>query len=190
MAKNLCLAIGVFVPETQRQVTQHDCLPTERDGGVTIKVKNFAVRKIIFFTGLPSTKIYVHDKLSEKQRKDPFSYVLQESHLSQFQKSARSTPLWSLWFVNKDSHSLWLAASVLYTILASPTFLNLLRSLGIDSQPGGIYFWAPQTFINLGSGLKLIIKRRQMALCSCAPPKSMEYTYTFVTMVTPLPPFW
>ncbi len=27
-----------------------------------------------------------------------------------------------------------------------------------------------------------------MALRSCAPPKSMEYTYTFVTMVTPFPP--
>ncbi len=32
-----------------------------------------------------------------------------------------------------------------------PVFVNLLRSAGIDSQPGGTEFWAPYTFTNTGS---------------------------------------
>ncbi len=35
---------------------------------------------------------------------------------------------------------------------AEPVFGNLLRSPGIDSQPGGIDSWAPTTLTNIGSG--------------------------------------
>jgi hypothetical protein len=34
---------------------------------------------------------------------------------------------------------------------SEPVFVNLLRSLRIDSQPGGIYSRAPKMFTNSGS---------------------------------------
>jgi hypothetical protein len=35
-------------------------------------------------------------------------------------------------------------------LLTEPELVNLLRSPGIDSQPGGIDSWAPKTFTNNG----------------------------------------
>jgi hypothetical protein len=39
----------------------------------------------------------------------------------------------------------------LLQLLPEPEFVNLLRSPGIDSQPGGIDSWAPETYTNTGS---------------------------------------
>ncbi len=40
-----------YQPETQRQATQHDCMPRLLGDG-TNEMKRYAVRKIIFCTGL------------------------------------------------------------------------------------------------------------------------------------------
>ncbi len=74
-----------LLPETQRKATQRDCLPRSN------KMKKCAVRKIIFCTGLTRAA-----KAGQKNpfypRKDPFSYVLQESPFISVSTDSRGQP--------------------------------------------------------------------------------------------------
>jgi hypothetical protein len=89
----------VLYPETQRQATQHDCLPDCWAMG-TNKVKKCAVRKIIFCMGRleqprqDKNLLYRYDESSEPT-KDPFHLYSVSPHSPQFQQSARA-PLSSL----------------------------------------------------------------------------------------------
>ncbi len=92
-------------PNTQRQATQHDCLPRCLAMG-TNKVKKCAVWKIIFCTWLTRAtkagkKIYCTGTTSptNQPRKDTFHMCSKSPHLPQFQSSSQqlATPLWYLW---------------------------------------------------------------------------------------------
>jgi hypothetical protein len=74
-----------FCPETQRQATQHDCLPRLLGNGNYNKVKKCAMKKIIFCTRLTRTakagqKSIIPARQAQRTTKEgSLSFVLQES---------------------------------------------------------------------------------------------------------------
>ncbi len=66
--------------------------------------------------------------------------------------------------------------TVIYHCLCSePIFVNLLRSQGIDSQPGRIDSWAPLTFTSMGSA-----NNGGHCDMDCLNQKPNSWTYNFV----------